>query len=120
MPTPKLVDRPVPGPEAFRKKDWAAILSQAAILLELGQQLHVIRRTVRPWLPATRPHMGVAAPLAAAGAVNAAVVAEHDKFSSPEFPVPILKAPPTSPVQAFAFAPEGAAAPTAETAPPLP
>lgn len=35
----KRVDKPVPGPEAFRKTSQAAIQSQAALLLTLGRQL---------------------------------------------------------------------------------
>src|SRR5215813_12321636 len=39
MPTRKRVERPVPGPEAFRKTSKAALQSQAAVLLTLGRQL---------------------------------------------------------------------------------
>jgi hypothetical protein len=35
----KIVDKPVPGPEAFRKTSQAAVQSQAALLLTLGRQL---------------------------------------------------------------------------------
>jgi hypothetical protein len=36
---PKKVEKPVPGPEAFRKTSDAAVQSQAAILLMLGRQI---------------------------------------------------------------------------------
>jgi hypothetical protein len=39
MPRRKRVERPVPGPDAFRKTTEAAIQSQAAVLLTLGRQL---------------------------------------------------------------------------------
>jgi hypothetical protein len=116
--TPQLVDKPVAGPEAFRRKDWPATLSQTAILLALGQQLHAIRRAVKPWLPAAHRLTPAAAPPAALGAASAAVEAEQAQFDRPEFPIPRLK-PQPEPVQPGG-APTLAPATRAEAARPLP
>ena len=72
----KIVEKPVTGPEAFRKTSGAAIQSQAAILLMLGRQFRGDDYTLVARAAATRT----------GGAVEPV---PQDDLS--EFPVPILQ-----------------------------
>lgn len=73
---PKSVDKPVPGPEAFRKTSQAAVQSQAALLLTLGRQLRGDDQALR-------------ARATAAGLENAVDAIPREDLA--EFPVPMLR-----------------------------
>src|SRR5512138_3710893 len=72
----KKVEKPVPGPEAFRKTSEAAVQSQAAILLMLGRQIRGDDQTL------------VARAAAAGRPVAVEAVAPEDLS---EFPIPALR-----------------------------
>lgn len=73
----KRVEKPVPGPEAFRKTSQAAIQSQAALLLTLGRQLRGDDQALH-------------ARAAAAGVESAVEPIPQDDLA--EFPIPALRA----------------------------
>jgi hypothetical protein len=72
----KRVEKPVPGPEAFRKTSQAAIQSQAALLLTLGRQLRGDDQALR-------------ARAVAAGLESAVEPIPQDDLA--EFPIPTLR-----------------------------
>ncbi len=72
----KRVEKPVPGPEAFRKTSQAAIQSQAALLLTLGRQLRGDDQALR-------------ARAFAAGLESAVEPIPQDDLA--EFPIPTLR-----------------------------